>query len=71
MREKRPLPHPPERTFLIGFDDVGALEKEVTGSTEKEAKERAKEAWKKDPLNKPRITYCIEVTGTRLSHARN
>ena len=62
MAAKKTQPAAKERTFLVGMGDVWALEVEVSAPTEKQAKERAKEAWKKHPDNKPRIVYFIETT---------
>jgi hypothetical protein len=59
---------PPERTFLVGMGDIGASELKITAPTEKQARERAKEAWKQDPDNKPKIVYLIETTRAEGTH---
>jgi hypothetical protein len=56
---------PQERTFLFGFECIGADEVAITAPTEKEARERAIEAWKACPGNKPKIVYCIETKNPR------
>jgi hypothetical protein len=56
---------PKEKEYYIGFEDVGAIEIRVSAPTEKQAKERAKEVWKKHPDNKPKVVYCIE-TGRKV-----